>query len=219
MTVTIKWLDHAGFQIRSESKVIYIDLAEEATPLEKADIILITHSHGDHCDSKLIQKARTDKTVVIAPADCQTQISGTVLSLKPGEEKIVNEVKIHAVHAYNETRFRSPGNPFHPKGFGVGYIINLEGKTIYHSGDTDFISEMKTLGPIDVAMLPIGGKYTMEVSDGADAAFAIKAKYVIPHHHWAGRFGQTPEAFKQKVEASSDIQVIVLKANEEFQLT
>ena len=218
MTIKIKYLGHASFQIRTESTVIYIDLAENAIPSEKADIVLVTHSHGDHCDSKLINKVRSTDTLIIAPANCQGQINQTIISLEPGQEKTVNAVKICAVHAYNEKRFRSPGNPFHPKGFGVGYIVSLEGKVIYHAGDTDFIKEMRDLGHIDVALLPIGGKYTMEVSDGADAALAIKPKFIIPHHHWAGQFGQTPEAFKAKVEANSDIKVIALKANEEFQL-
>ena len=218
LTVTIKWLDHASFQIRSDNKVIYIDLGEDATPTEKANLILVTHSHGDHCDTKLIKQARTDDTVIVAPANCKDQIGGMIVSLKPGEQKSLNDVMVRAVHAYNETRFRSPGNPFHPKGFGVGYIITVEGKTIYHAGDTDFIAEMKNLGPIDVALLPIGGKYTMEVGDGADAALAIDPKVVIPHHHWEGKFGQTPEAFKKKVEAESGIKVVVLQANEEYQL-
>ncbi|MHA2426554.1 MAG: MBL fold metallo-hydrolase [Candidatus Hermodarchaeia archaeon] len=218
MTVTIKWLDHASFQIRSDTKVVYIDLGEDAKPTEKADVILVTHSHGDHCSPKLIKQAQTDRTVVVAPADCHQKIDGNVISLNPGEQKSVNDVIVRAVHAYNETRFRSPGNPFHPKGLGVGYLITLEGKTIYHAGDTDFISEMKNLGTVDVALLPIGGNYTMEAGDGADAALAINPRVAIPHHHWNGRFGQTPEAFKAKVEANSKIQVVVLKTNEEYNL-
>lgn len=218
LTVTIKWLDHASFQIRSDTKIIYIDLGENATPIEKADVILVTHAHGDHCDSKLIKQARTDDTVVVAPANCKDKIGGVIVSLKPGEQKSVNDVMVRAVHAYNETRFRSPGNPFHPKGLGVGYIVTLEGKTIYHAGDTDFITEMKNLGPIDVALLPIGGTYTMEAGDGADAALAINPKVAIPHHHWDGKFGQTPEAFKNKVEANSNIKVVILQTNEEYRL-
>jgi L-ascorbate metabolism protein UlaG (beta-lactamase superfamily) len=216
--VTIKWLDHASFQIRSDSKVIYIDLGEDATPSEKADVILVTHAHGDHCDPKLIKQARTDDTVIIAPANCKDKIGGVIVSLKPGEQKSVDDVMVRAVHAYNETRFRSPGNPFHPKGLGVGYVITVEGKTIYHAGDTDFIAEMKNLGPIDVALLPIGGMYTMEAGDGAEAALAINPKVVIPHHHWDGKFDQTPAAFKDQVEANSNIKVVVLQTNEEYRL-
>jgi L-ascorbate metabolism protein UlaG (beta-lactamase superfamily) len=218
LTVTIKWLDHASFQIRSDKKVIYVDLGENAQPSEKADVILVTHSHGDHCDPKLIKQAQKDGTVIVAPANCKSEIGGVILSLKPGEQKSVNGVNVRAVEAYNETRFRAPGKPFHPKGLGVGYVVTVEGKTIYHAGDTDFIAEMKNLGPIDVALLPIGGKYTMEVDDGSDAALAINPKVVIPHHHWGGKFGQTPEAFKEKVETNSEIQVVILQANEEYHL-
>lgn len=218
MTVKITWLDHSGFQIRSESKILYIDLAERATPSEKAEIILVTHIHGDHCDPGIIKKARKDDTVVIAPTNCHSKIGGAVTSLKPNEETTIGDVKIKAVHAYNETRFRSPGQPFHPKGLGVGYIITLEGKTIYHAGDTDFIEEMKHLGPIDVALLPIGGMYTMEAGDGAEAAIAINPKYAIPHHHWDGKFGQYPKDFKKNVETKSDISVVILEIGEEFTL-
>lgn len=214
LTVTIKWLAHASFQIKTKSKNIYIDLEKAADPKEEADIVLATHSHFDHCDPEKINQVRGDKTVVIAPADCQEKIGGKVHSLKPGEETTVGDVKIQAVHAYNETRFRAPGQPFHPKGFGVGYVITVEGKTIYHAGDTDFISEMKELGAIDVALLPVGGTYTMENEDGADAAIAINPKVAIPMHTW----DKDTSGFKNKVESNSKVKVVVLTKDGEYQI-
>jgi L-ascorbate metabolism protein UlaG (beta-lactamase superfamily) len=212
LTVTIKLLAHASFQIKSNGKIIYIDLEKDAHPTEQGHIILSTHSHYDHCDPKKIKSVRGDDTVVIAPADCHDKIGGTVHALKPGEEKKIDDISIRAVEAYNETRFRSPGNPYHPKGFGVGYIVTVEGKSIYHAGDTDFISEMKELGPIDVALLPVGGTYTMETSDGADAALTINPKVAVPMHTWDKDISE----FKEKVEKNSDIKVVVLENEGEF---
>ncbi len=214
LTVTIKWLAHASFQIKADKKIVYIDLEQGADPKEPGDIILSTHSHFDHCDPAKIKSVRRDDSVVIAPADCKEKIGGTVHSLKAGEEKEIDGIQIRAVEAYNETRFRSPGKPFHPKGLGVGYIITVEGKAIYHAGDTDFISEMKELGPIDVALLPVGGTYTMENDDGADAALAINPKVAIPMHTW----DKDVSEFKNKVEANSNTRVVVLEKNGEFNL-
>ncbi len=215
MVVTIKWLAHAGFQIKAEGKTIYIDLEKYGEFSEKADVILVTHSHTDHCDPVQIQKARKPDTLVIAPADCISKIGGNVKTLKTGEETTVGNIKIKAVEAYNVKRFRSPGIPFHPKGLGVGYLITAEGKTVYHAGDTDFIQEMRQLSNVDVALLPSGDTYTMDNIDAAQAALAFKPKAVIPMHRWS----TTPVELKSKVEAESKVKVVLLKEGEEYQVT
>jgi L-ascorbate metabolism protein UlaG (beta-lactamase superfamily) len=214
MGVLIKWLAHAGFQIKADEKIIYIDLEKYGKATEKADLILVTHSHTDHCDSDKIKNVRKEDTVVIAPEDCASMIGGNVKMLKPGEETSVDDVTVKAVEAYNYKRFRSPRNPYHPKGFGVGYLIKAEGKTIYHAGDTDFIPEMKKLGPVDVVLLPSGGTYTMDNAEAAEAARAINPRIAIPMHRW----DTNPEDFKKKVEANSNVKVMVLHEGEEFQL-
>jgi len=215
MAVLIKWLAHAGFQIKVNGKIIYVDLEKYGKATEKADLILVTHSHTDHCDVDMIKNVRKEKTLIIAPEDCVSMIGRNVKTLKSGEETSVDNVTIKAVEAYNYKRFRSPGKPFHPKGFGVGYLIKAEGKTIYHAGDTDFIPEMQTLGPVDVALLPSGGTYTMDNAEAAEAAIAINPKIVIPMHRW----DTNPDEFKKRVEANSNIKVMVLHEDEEFQLT
>ena len=214
MGVFIKWLAHASFQIKANGKIIYVDLEKSGEADEKADLILVTHSHTDHCDSDKIKNVRKKDTVIIAPKDCVSKIGGTVKTLKPGEETSVGNIRVKAVEAYNYKRFRSPGNPYHPKGFGVGYLIKVEGKTIYHAGDTDFIPEMRQLGSVDVVLLPSGGTYTMDNAEAAEAAIAINPKIVIPMHRW----DTNPEEFKKKVEANSNIKVMVLQEGEEFQL-
>ncbi len=213
MTVTLKWLGHACFQIKMGGKIGYIDLYQ-TEPREKADLILVTHSHFDHLDAGLIKKVRRPDTVLIAPADCVSKIGGSVKSLKAGEELRVADVSVKAVEAYNVKRFRSPGNPFHPKGFGVGYILTVEGKSVYHAGDTDFIPEMKQLGHVDVALIPSGGTYTMDNADAVEAALAINPSVAIPMHRW----DTDPEEFRKAVESKSKIRVIVLQKDQEYQV-
>jgi len=215
MVATIKWLAHAGFRIKAEGKTIYIDLEKYGEFSEKADVILVTHSHTDHCDPVQIQKARKPDTLVIAPADCISKIGGNVKTLKAGEEITVGNIKIKAVEAYNVKRFRSPGIPFHPKGLGVGYLITADGKTVYHAGDTDFITEMRQLKNVDVALLPSGDTYTMDNNDAAQAALAFRPKAVIPMHRWS----TDPAELKSKVEAESEVKVVLLKEGEEYKVT
>ncbi len=215
MTIFVKWLAHAGFQIRGGGKVIYVDLEKYGEPTEKADLILVTHSHSDHFDPAKIERVSKEGTVIVAPEDCVSRISGNVKTLKPGEETTVNGVRIRAVDAYNVKRFRSPGNPYHPKDFGVGYLITVEGKTIYHAGDTDFIHEMRELGHVDMALLPSGDTYTMDNIEAAEAAIAINPEAAMPMHRW----NTSPEEFRKKVEADSNIKVILLREGEEYQIS
>jgi L-ascorbate metabolism protein UlaG (beta-lactamase superfamily) len=215
MSVFIKWLAHAGFQIKAEGKIIYVDPEKYGEAFEKADLMLVTHSHTDHCDPEKIKKVLKKDTLIIAPKDCTAKLGESVKTLKAGEQTSVNNIKIRAVEAYNYKRFRTPGNPFHPKGFGVGYLITVGDKTIYHAGDTDFVPEMRQLGRVDVALLPSGSTYTMDNAEAAEAAVAINPKVVIPMHRW----DTNPEEFKGKVEANSKVKVVILKEGEEYQIT
>ena len=211
MGISVKWLGHASFEIKADDKTIYID-PYEGEYKDKADLILVSHSHDDHCDTSKIKKIRKEDTLVIAPADCASKIGGKVKSLKPGEKVSLADITVEAVAAYNYKRFRSPGNPFHPKSFGVGYLITIGDKTIYHAGDTDFIPEMRNLRNVYLALLPSGGTYTMDNPEAAEAARSIKPQFVIPMHMW----NTSPSELKNDVEAKSKIQVILLKPGEEF---
>jgi L-ascorbate metabolism protein UlaG (beta-lactamase superfamily) len=217
MDITVKFLGHASFQIKAGKKVVYFDLRKYGGVVEtseKPDLILISHNHADHCSSEKIQKLRSKDTVVIAPKGCVSKIGGEVKTLKTGEEAEINGMHVKAVEAYNYKRFKSPGKPWHPKGYGAGYLLKIEGKTIYFAGDTDFVPEMKLLGHVDVAVLPTGDKYTMDNVEAAEAALAIKPETVIPMHMW----DTDPREFKKKVEAKSKINVVILEKGEEFQL-
>jgi len=217
MAIHVKWLGHSSFQVRAMGKIIYIDLKKYGkvmkTP-EKADIILVTHNHGDHCSPPKTQSLRKKDTVVIAPKNCASRIGGSVKSLKPGEETTVAGIKIEAVEAYNTKRFKPSGKPWHPRGYGVGYLIKAEGKIIYHAGDTDFIPEMRQLKNIDLALLPTGDKYTMDNLEAAEATIATNPKIAVPIHRW----DTSPQEFKKKVEANSKTKAVLLKEGEEYPL-
>jgi L-ascorbate metabolism protein UlaG (beta-lactamase superfamily) len=217
MILSLKWLGHASFQIKAEGKTIYVD-PYEGEYSEKADLVLVTHSHFDHCDTIKINQIHKADTIIVAPFPLflasVSKTGKTVKALKAGDEMVFGNIKVRAVQAYNNKRFKSPGNPFHPKGFGVGYLISAEGKTVYHAGDTDLIPEMKQLDSIDVALLPSGGTYTMDGAEAAEAALAINPKVAIPIHRW----DTDPEEFRKRVEANSDIRVVVLSKGEEFQV-
>ena len=209
----LKWLGHASWKLKAGGKTIYID-PYEGDYDEKADIILASHSHTDHCEPSKVKEATGDGTVVVAPADCAEKIGAPVRSLKPGEKAEFGEVTVKAVEAYNVKRFRSPGVPFHPKGLGVGYLIKAEGKKVYHVGDSDYIPEMDELKDIDVLLIPSGGTYTMDAEDAAEATVAINPKIAVPVHIW----DTDPGEYKKKVEAASGVKVMILKPGDTFDL-
>ena len=217
MAISIRSLGHASFQVKSKGKIIYVDLKKYGKVVETteaADLILVTHSHADHCSAEKINKVRKKDTVGVAPKQSVSEIGGTVKTLKPAEEAKFGTITVRAVDAYNYRRFRSPGKPWHPKGYGAGYLITVGGKTIYHAGDTDFIPEMKELGHVDVALLPTGAKYTMDNAEAAEAATVINPSFVIPMHRW----DTDPQKFKEIVEAKSKVKVVLLNEGEEFEI-
>jgi L-ascorbate metabolism protein UlaG (beta-lactamase superfamily) len=181
LTSGLHWLGHDGFRIEWEGVAIYIDPYHiKGGP--PADLILITHDHFDHCSPEDINRIRKPDTVFVTVADAATKVEGTVEVVKPGSELTLRGVHIRAVPAYNINKFRSPGNPFHPRERGfVGFVLTLGDRTIYHTGDSDHIPEMAGLKP-DVALLPVSGIYVMTAQEAAEAANAIQPKLAIPMH-------------------------------------
>ena len=207
----LKFLGHASWKLKAGGKTFYIDPYQGEYD-EEADVILSSHSHTDHCDPSKINMVKGEKTVIVAPPDCEMKLNSPVKSLRPGEHATFGDVVVEAVEAHNVKRFRSPGVPFHPKGLGVGYLIKAEGKTIYHVGDSDFIEEMKGLKDIDVMLIPSGGTYTMDNEDAAEATVAVHPKVAIPMHIW----DTDPGEFKKKVESVSDVSVVILKVGDTY---
>lgn len=209
----IKWLGHASFLIKTLGKNIYIDpYAGDYT--EKADIILVTHRHHDHCDIPKISSITKPETVIVTSEECSKKLTGNVETLDPEETKEINSIIIVGVEAYNIKRFRSPGTPYHPKGTQLGFLLKAEGKIVYHSADTDFIPSMKKLGRVDIAFIPIGGTYTMDLNEAVEATLAINPKIVVPVH----RLEADAKVFKEKVESQSSINVEALMEGEELKI-
>lgn len=171
--------------------------------LKKADLILITHHHKDHCKKVTFNRLKDKNTLILAPEMCTKELGKKIKTVKPGEEFNFENIKIKTVEAYN-TEYGNSTRKLHHKGNGVGYLITVEGKTIYHAGDTDFIPEMKELGKVDVALIPIGGTFTMDLEEAVEAVITIEPKVVIPMH----MKDTDPEEFKKIVEERSNIMVL-----------
>ncbi len=204
--IELKWLGHSGFMIKN-SKIIYIDPYNIKEGLEKADIILITHSHYDHCSVADIEKIVQEGTKIIMPADCQSKITRFKVQIKmeiiePYQEIDLGETQISAIPAYNTDKH------FHSKEESwVGYLIKMPNVIIYHAGDTDLIPEMQKLTGYKkpekdfIALLPIGGRFTMSAEEAAEAARLIKPDIAIPMH-WGTIVGSEDDAkeFKELCE-------------------
>ncbi|MCX5874565.1 MAG: MBL fold metallo-hydrolase [Deltaproteobacteria bacterium] len=196
----IKWLGHASFRIDGSKSTVYIDPWKLWNPLP-ADLICITHSHFDHLSEEDVALIRKKDTTIVGPPDCKTSFGDSFKPIAPGETVTVNDVTIEAVPSYNKNK------DFHPKKNNwVGFIVTVDGVRIYHAGDTDLIPEMSAV-KADVALLPIGGTYTMTVSEAIQAANSIKAGITVPMH-----YGDIVGEFKDRdtFKAGSRNAVIVL---------
>ncbi len=205
MSIRIKWFPPSWLQIIVNNKVIYIDPAYLKTyyakhpkkieystwpdeidglpeELVKGDFILITHAHKDHCKNVTIKRLLKNTTKTFAPIKCQKEITSVITIAAPKMKYEFDEVHIEAIDAYNTTLGNST-KKHHKRGEGVGYVITANGGKIYHAGDTDLIPEMKELNNINIAFLPIGGTFTMDIEEAVQAVLTIKPKIVIPMHY------------------------------------
>lgn len=176
------WLGQSGFHIRAGGKHIFIDPFRIREQKERADLLLITHAHHDHYDPESMRKVLKPGTVIIASGLCKgIESFGKVTIAKPGFSKEVLGFGIEAIPAYNIMESRLG---FHPRrNDWLGYVLDIGGERIYHAGDTDFTPEMRDLKDLDIALIPIGGTYTMDVEEGIAAANEIDAKRVAPIHY------------------------------------
>jgi L-ascorbate metabolism protein UlaG (beta-lactamase superfamily) len=182
--VKITPIYHASTLIEAGGKTIYLDPAKPAkfSGMPKADLILITHIHGDHMDPDSIKAISKAETEILAPP----AVAATVTTAKPisnGETKAWHEWTVEAVPAYNLKRGPTPGQLFHPKGRDNGYILTYGGKRFYFSADSEGVPEMRALKNIDVAFICMNLPYTMPPGEAADAVRAFHPKIVIPYHY------------------------------------
>jgi L-ascorbate metabolism protein UlaG (beta-lactamase superfamily) len=211
MIEKIHWLGHDSFRLDAE-KTIYVDPWKLKKDMPPADLILITHEHDDHCSPKDVAKIVGPETVIVTNAASAKKLKkhkAQVRIVKPGDRLSIGGLQLEAVPAYNLNKFRSPGNPFHPKEAGhVGFIITAGNQRIYHAGDTDNIPEMSDF-EVDIALLPVSGTYVMTAQEAAEAAGRIDPKTAIPMHYGAGVAGTRADA--EQFSELYDGQVVILE--------
>jgi L-ascorbate metabolism protein UlaG (beta-lactamase superfamily) len=208
--IQITWLGHDGFKLK-KGKVVYVDPFKLSAKPEPADLVFVTHEHFDHLSVDDLKKVVTLATTVVTIAACEAAVKPlkpkAVRLVAPGDRLTVDGVTVEVLPAYNVNKFRSPGNPFHPKADGkVGFILGIGGVRIYHAGDTDEIPEMAGAKGVDVALLPVSGTYVMTAEEAVKACNAIQPKLAIPMHY-AAIVGSAAdaEAFRKAVKCRVEI--------------
>ena len=184
----ITFVGHGSMFLNFAGKIIHIDPYSKVANynmLPKADLILLTHEHGDHLDMNAIDQIRKPKTHFIYTAACQEKLQGGYV-MKNGDVYDVEGIHIEAVPAYNLLHKRENGQPFHPRGEGNGYVLTFGSTRLYIGGDTEDIPEMAQLKNIDIAFLPMNLPYTMTPKMAARAALSFKPRILYPYH-----YGQT----------------------------
>lgn len=181
--VRITPVQHASLMLEAGGQVIHVDPVGEQNyqDLPPADLILITHTHGDHLDLKTIGRLRKSSTQIMAPEAALKSIPDAIV-IRNGEKKTFGKWEIEAVPAYNMQRGPAPGRLFHEKGSGNGYVLTYGGKRFYVSGDTEGVPEMKALRNIDVAFVCMNLPYTMPPEEAAEAIRSFRPKIVYPYH-------------------------------------
>jgi len=209
--VQIDWLGHDGFRLKA-GVVVYLDPYQLKGSPEPADLVCVSHEHFDHLSVDDLARVVTPATTVVTIPACEAAVRGlgprTVRLVRPGDRLEAAGVSIEAVAAYNTTKFRAPGQPFHPAADGkVGFILGLGGIRIYHAGDTDQIPEMAAAAGVDVALLPVSGTYVMTADEAAAACRAIGPKLAIPMHYGA-IVGEAADAERFRQQAPCRVEIL-----------
>ena len=210
MTENIRVFTQNSIRISSSSGAIYIDTFKMNEAPHDAAYILITHDHYDHFSPEDIEKVANKNTILVVPEKMRLKadkISGMVKRIEtvsPGIKTEIDGLCIETVPSYNILK------PFHPKSAGwVGYILNIDGERIYIAGDTDLTKEAKEV-KCDIALIPIGGTYTMDAKKAAELVNIIKPKTVIPTHYGSiVGTAKDADAFAKLVDESIDVNIIM----------
>jgi L-ascorbate metabolism protein UlaG (beta-lactamase superfamily) len=205
----VHWLGHASFRLDSPLGVIYFDPWKLKSD-KKADFIFVTHDHYDHFSLDDILKISTGKTRVITEKGCKGKLSGfkgEIIIVKAGDKRKADGISFEVVPAYNVKKERLN---FHPKEKGyLGFILDIGGTKIYHTGDTDFIPEMRNID-VDIALIPVGGTYTMDWSEAVDAVNSMRVRLVIPMH-WGDIVGSKQDAIKFKEAVKVETRILEIE--------
>ena len=219
----IRWLGHAGFEIELEGKIVLVDpwlngnpkAACKSSEIERADIVCVTHDHGDHMGDSVEICKRTG-AVFLGTYELASQVQKNgvkeAMGFNIGGTVNVKGIKVTMVQAFHTCGSGAP----------TGFIIRGEGKTVYHAGDTGIFGDMKLIGEIykpDVALLPIGDYYTMGALQASEAVKLIKPKIVVPMHYMTFPvLAQSADEFIGLVkEKTPEVRVVVLNPGESFE--
>ena len=201
MGLTLQWLGHASFKICHEDTILYIDPWKLKDSPHDATLVLVSHSHHDHYSPEDIAKVSGPETKLIASPDVIAKEKAGE-TLMPGLTIELENARLRGVAAYN------PNKDFHPKTNNwVGFVIEIGSKRLYYAGDTDLTEEMKALANIDVALLPVGGTYTMDAVQAAEAVSHFKPKMAIPYH-WGDIVGGRSDAEKFAKAAECETKIL-----------
>jgi L-ascorbate metabolism protein UlaG (beta-lactamase superfamily) len=213
----ITFIGHASllFQFRPAPQAgelnIYVDpdgRRADFAAMPKADLILVSHQHGDHFDPRAIEALRQAGTEIIVTPSC-LPLPAAARIMKNGDRSRFHEVAIEAVPAYNVVHKRPDGTPYHPRGEGNGYVLSFPGLRVYVAGDTENIPEMAEIKNIDIAFLPMNLPYTMTPEMTAQAARTVKPRVLYPYH-----FSDTdPQRLVALLKDEADMDVRVRKLN------
>ncbi len=203
-------IEHATMVIKTDDVTIYVDPVGDAKLFDQypsPDIILITDIHGDHLAPDIVNSLKQEKTVVIGPPAVISKLSfGEII--RNGEKKEYKGINIEAIPMYNLTKERLN---FHPKGRGNGYVLTINQKRIYLSGDTEDIKEMRALKNIDYAFVCMNLPYTMTEEQAASAVLEFKPKVVLPYHYRGKGMFSDIEKFKELASRDKEIEVRIMK--------
>ena len=209
--IVITPIAHGSVQLEFGGKLIYVDPSQgDYAGKAQGDLILITDVHGDHLDAEKIVQLRKEGAPVVAPAAVAEQAGDAVANITliaNGETKTVAGVSIEAIPMYNLERGPEPGQLFHIKGRGNGYILTLGGKRVYFSGDTACVPEVRALENIDVAFMTMNLPYTMPPTEAAECVKAFQPAIVYPYHFR----GSDLDEFSSALAGESNIEVRIRK--------
>lgn len=205
--ITIQPITHGTLVLQWNGKTIYVDPyggADAFKGIAKPDIIFITDIHGDHLNMETLEGLDTENTSFIIPQAAVDQLKikyeKQLVVMQNGGIHVQGEIFINAIPMYN---LPEDSTSRHPKGRGNGYFLNLGGKTIYISGDTEDIKEMRKLNSIDVAFICMNLPYTMDINQAASAVLEFKPKIVYPYHYRGNPDMSDTAAFKKIVNSKN----------------
>jgi L-ascorbate metabolism protein UlaG (beta-lactamase superfamily) len=206
--LSIFFIGHGTLMFEYNGMVIHVDPTMRESDYSKmpdADLILVTHHHGDHLDLTAINHIIKEDCPVVMTLSCHEQLEdfkGAVI-MNNGDQKNIKGIPVEAIPAYNIEHKRSNGQAYHPKGIGNAYVVSIGNLKVLIGGDTENVPEIKALKDIDIAFLPMNLPYTMTPEMVADAARAMQAKILYPYH-----FGQTdPRELEDLLKDEKNIEV------------